>query len=626
MSSYIDEVKEEKKFIGNVVIKIGTTYFGIRQPDSGLVIPSPYDRMIGSLTLNPTTIEITRVTTTISSFSFKLIDKEFLISSMVAGDAKSLVGQPVEIYLGRTGTGMDFSEYFKLPITYIKKLSHPDNSFIFSSTEQTERINREIYNYNSALSGDILAGTTIFSMRDDITSFPTSGFLKLEDEFVSYSGKDLVNNRFTGVIRGELNTVPVAHAKDTDCVLVETVTDNPLNILLKILISGGGGGVYDVLQSGLGISESLIDVEGIEALRDEIFLSTQFTLSLYDIPSALKYIEQEILLFNNLRITTALNSKLTVALLDKARFVEETDIIDEDTITKYPKWDLDGNKVTNVIVIEWDFSESSQMYQARTEFRNEDSILAHGLQPTLTLKSKGIKANLDGQAIVDDLGSRLLERLSTPTPEITLNTQIDKSLQTIGDKAYVKSTKIPSADGTLNFSSDLEIISRSINHTNGDVSFKLAFTSFTNIRSGFIAPSDLVLSKISQSKLAIAAGRRTQYLVGWKMRLWDTLLNEYTLDPVNTIKSLGEVSRQLVTETLEDLLTEDGQQILLEDGNLVEDFIEFENAWATSIIGGRHHLRFCDYDDATDSQKRYCFISDDGNNFPDGKQTYRITF
>ena len=85
-------------------------------------------------------------------------------------------------------------------------------------------------------------------------------------------------------------------------------------------------------------------------------------------------------------------------------------------------------------------------------------------------------------------------------------------------------------------------------------------------------------------------------------------------------------TRQIVTEDLEDILTEDGEQIVLEDGNVSEDFIEFENEWTTPIINERHHLRFCDYDDATDSQKRYCFISDDGNNFPDGKTTYRITF
>lgn len=594
--TYLSEVVSQKKYVPNIVIQIDSNYFAIRAPDSGLAISSPRDKCVMSLLLNPTQVDIRRVTTTISSFSFRLLDKNGTISALVAGDAANLIGKEVRIFLGRSNVGMAFSDYFELPKTFISKCEHADNSYNFASSEQTERMAAPIYTDKSALGVDILAGTTEWTMRDDISGFPSSGFLKVEDEFVSYSGKDLVNNRFTGVIRGELNSVPAAHAANTDCVLVETVTDNPLNIILKILISGGGGGTYDTLQRGLGISNALIDITEIEALRDELFLGVQYTLSLYSISSALKYIEDQLLLPNNLRLTNSRNSKITLAILNKARFVEETDIINENTITKFPKWTLDGNKVTNKIEVNWDFSEGLDAYQKRNTYSDSTSIATYGEQTPFVFNFKGIKSSLDGQSIVDDFGSALLARLAYPTPEVEINTQIDKSLQNVGDKAYLVSSKIPAADGSLNFASDLEIVSRSINITNGDVKFKLAFTSFTGIRSGYIAPSDLISAVNSQKSLDVPAGRGSYYMVGWKMRLFDHVNQVYFADAVNTIASI------------------------------TGDTIVFENDFTTTLQAANHRIRFADYDDAADSQKRYCFLSLGGANFGDGKPTYKVTY
>jgi len=634
MSTYIDEVKETKKFTGNVVIKITPPvedaeplYFSIRQPDSGLNIQTPHNKSVMALTLNPTQIDLRKVTTTISSFSFRILDKDQIITSMVGGDAADLIGAEVVIYLGRSNIDMDFSDYFALPTTFITKCEHSDNSYVFASSEQTERMSRPIYDFKSALGVDILSGTTEWTMRDDITDAPTTGFLKVDNEFVSYSGKDLVNNRFTGVIRGELNSVPVAHDANTDCYLVETITGNPLDIILKILISNGGGGTYDTLQSGLGIDEDLIDVADIESLRDELFADVEFSLSMYNIESALKYIETELLMPNNLRFTTSINSKVTLALLDKARFVEEVDVIDEDTITKFPKWVLDGSKVTNIIEVRWNYKEGTNVWQNRDVYRDEDSIDLYGAQKPLKLDFKGIKSTLDGQALVDDFGSRLLARLAVPTPEIEITTQLDKSLQTIGDKAYLVSSKIPAPDGTLNFASDLEIVSRAINQTNGDVKFKLAFTSYTTIRSGFISPSDLITSAVSQKRVNVTAGRTSRYMVGWYMLLWDEINQVYCADAPNKIVSFELGGNKLLTEDGDFLITEEGDNLVQEQAS-TEDTIVFENDWTTPITGpNNYRIRFANYDDAITSQKRYGFISEEtGLDFADGKPTYKVTY
>jgi hypothetical protein len=300
---------------------------------------------------------------------------------------------------------------------------------------------------------------------------------------------------------------------------------------------------------------------------------------------------------NNLRLTNSIDSKVSLAILDRARFVEEDDIIDENTVTKFPKWAIDGAKVTNQIEINWGFNEGTGQFEKRTFFSDAASIAAYGDQTPLIFSFKGIKTALGGQALVDDFGGRLLARLSVPTPEVQINTQIDKSLQTIGDKAYLVSSKIPAADGTLNFASNLEIVSRSINLTNGDVQFKLAFTSFTNIRSGFIAPSDSVVAVLSQKKITVGAGRGAYYTIGWKMKLWDKTLLSYPADAVNTIAAISG------------------------------DDITFENNFTTTLSTSDHKIRFPIYDDVTESQKRYCFLSAGGANFTaDNKPTYKVTY
>lgn len=628
MTAYIDEVKSEKKFKGNIVIKIGDfSYFAIREPDTGLNIQSPHNRAVAGLTLNPTSIDIRKVTTTVSSFSFRILDKDGIITSLIGGNAEDLIGEDVRIFLGRSDVAMDFADYFELPMTRIQKIDHSENAYVFSTSEEVERMAKPIYDFKSALAVDILSGTTIWTMRDDITNFPDSGFLKVGDEFVSYTGKDLVNNRFTGVVRGELNSVPVAHSSSADVVLVETVTDNPLNIILKILISGGGGGVYDTLQSGLGISEDLIDIAEIEALRDELFLGDQFTLSIYNVTSALKYIETELLMPNSLRFTTSLNSKVTLAVLDKARFVEEVDVIDHDTVTKFPKWSIDGTKVTNIIEVRWNYSEGTKSWVNRDVFRDEDSIALYGAQTPLKFDFRGLKLALGGQALVTDFGSRLLARLAVPTPEISVTTQIDKSLQTIGDKAYLVSSLIPAVDGTLNFASDLEIISRSINQSSGDVNFKLAFTSFTTIRSGYIAPSDLITSIVSQKKINVALGRTSRYMVGWYMRLWDETNQVYCADAPNKIVGFAPGGDHILTEDGDFIVTEDNETLTVEQAS-AEDSIIFEDDWTTPITGpNNYRIRFAEYDDVAESQKRYAFISETtGLDFADGKPTYKVTY
>jgi hypothetical protein len=641
MSSYIDLVKTEKTFRSNCVIKINGTYFAMRQPDSGLVIADNYKNAVVSLVLNPTSIDIKKVNTTIASNSFKIIDRNGIITALIQGDARDLMGSEVRIWLGRSKShdndvAMDFSEYFELPQTKLKKIDHAGNDYLFTSTEDTDRMGKAIFDARSALAVDILAATTELTMRDSIESFPSSGMIKVENEFISYASKNDSTKTLSGCIRGELGSTAADHEADTDCYETERVTGNPIDVLLKIMISDGGGGAYDTLSKGLGISASLIDVDEMEEIRDALFDGIEIELDLSNIESALKFMEQEILQFFNIRFTTSLNSKISLAVLDQAVFSAEEDVIDEDTIRDYPKWSVDESKIVNVIKINWDYDPTTNQYGKYNEETESDSITEYGRRAPLTFNFKGVKSDLDGENLVQDFARVLLTRLAYPTPEVELKTQLDRSFLNIGQKAYVESSKIPNVDGTLSFATSMEIVSRAVNFQTGDVTLRLAFTSFTNIRSGYIAPSDMILTYASQKKVRIAADRVSQYLIGWKMRLWDSWTNSYCADPVNTI--VGLVNGDEALSVAEILHTEQNLPFELEQGGSLEleqsapgtPFTEwaliFENNWTTVMDNKRYIVRFADYDDVIASQKRYGFISNNGANFDDGKPTYKVTY
>ncbi len=169
----------------------------------------------------------------------------------------------------------------------------------------------------------------------------------------------------------------------------------------------------------------------------------------------------------------------------------------------------------------------------------------------------------------------------------------------------------------------MEVTKRTINYQTNEVSFTLAFTSFTGIRSGFIAPSDLITYITSQKLITIAAGRVAKYRVGWYMRLWNTLTNEFETDPPNKIVRLATGENFLLQDNGFELLADDGTNLLYDQAP--DDSIEFEDNWTTPLTVN-HRIRFAKYNDTEATQKRYSFISDGSNNFADGKQPYRITY
>lgn len=599
--AYADELLKHN-YVGNVVVQLFGEYFAIRVPDSGLSVPAQNRGILTGLTLNPTQIDLKRVNTTIANYTFTLLDKDNVITQLLSNN-DSPVSVPVSIWVGRSPallgeTALAFADYFQLPATRIKSITHSNNTYVITTAEFTDKMTVPKFNNKASITLAMLAISTQVEIDVNINNFPNTGLIKIENEFMTYNGRDLTNNILLNLTRGTEGSIAVAHAAGVTVDLVVKVQDNPITILLQMLISPGGGGTYDVLPDGLGISQTDLDVAGLENLRDTKFTSQQFLLYLYNIDSVLAYLEQEILFTDNLRFALSTNSKLTLVLLDQVIFGQTEATFDEDTIHSYPKWSINQQDISNQIIIDWDYDELSGNFQQHSVFTDAISVTNFGPTQPIKIESKGIKASLSGAAIVADRATRLLERFSTPTPRITVETLIDKSLSNVGDKVLVISSRIPTSYGTLEFSEELEILSRAIDPLKGTCSFLLAFTNYTGFRSCFIGPSDVILTFTAQDTFKISMAHANDWNVGWKVLLWDTTTLDYTTDPLNTITEVHS------------------------DGT-----IKVAVPWATTLVNNRYRLKFPLYDDATPDQRRYGFIGiNPGETFADGSSSYLITF
>lgn len=586
-----EELISDKKYVPNVVIRIMGEYFAIRQPDSGLIISDIQKSCMASFTLSGTSFDRLNPATSVSQNSFRLVDRNGHITSFFGFNPQMWQGEKVEAWLGRSGVGMSFADYLELPETSISKLSRQDGSYTFSTKESKDRLNTAYFSQKTKLGATILDNTTSITIQ---TAPPfNSGYAKVGEEFFSFTGYS--GGNLTGCIRGELGSTPQGATLGSDVFFVTVVEDNPINCLLKLLISSGGGGIYDTLGGGGGIDETLIDVDEFEEIRDEHFVGQNYRCIIYDEESLKKYIEEEILMPAGVRLRTNFNGKIGLGVLNHPVLnLDAPDISNINTV-KQPVYSVDENKVANKIIINYGYNNGTEEFTKTKEFTDAASITQFGLRKTVEYSFKNLYyITLDSEVddLVDEIGQNLLEFFAWPKPTVELNAHMEVSRWSITERPFVTSDYLPTEDGTLNFADSLEIVSQSVNVQTGDVRVKLQFNQFTGLRVCFIAPSDSVVSTTDDRTITIGAGRGGEYRKGWKMILWNKTLNQEVALSENEIESIS------------------GDTIIFK--------YNFPLTPTTN-----HRIKFVDYNQATETQKRFCYVGC-GTTFDDNAQLYKL--
>ena len=518
--AYVDEL-QNKEIQLNLVLSIEGELFSSYQVDSdvgdllgtGIGIPTDRIGLIDKVRSSGNKTDIRNVRTSLASLSFSLIDEDAKVTALITADPEQLLEKEVTFYVGFVTGSFDFADYQLISKTYIKNIRKNRAFYQFNSREAVSLLRQRIFSTASLLSVDISDVATSLTL-DDVTGFPTTGRITVNDEFMQYNG--ISSNTLQNLSRADLNSDAEEHKQGDQVNLVTEVEDNCIDIILQIITSGVGdqsNGIYDVLDTGgMGIPQSLVDIQSFEDARDTFFPTDDFRDYLYDIDDGLRYLEQEYLSANNIRFITK-NGQISIAVLDQVDFTADVPEMPESSQDEGATWEAKSDKIVNRITFRYDFNEGLGRYVRTQVFEDLDSQALYGVKP-LELKYRAIRADLTGSAIASNRATRLLARLSSARAGIKVRTQFDMSDFNIGDKVQFSNRYLPQQGGGLGMSEQLEVLSRAIDWDQGRVQFNLEFTSYQGIRVGLIAPSPLIDTVNSQTEFVLATGAGNCYRVG----------------------------------------------------------------------------------------------------------------
>lgn len=602
--AYIDELDKTLRI--NIVVQIGADFYAVREPDSGLSITSEF-LQVKQPKINGVTVDVRKSNTPISTFSFQLMEFEGnKTSSKIMLDDNQFLEKECIVYIGHNTGSFDFADYLELARTKVTSVTKIDNGYSLITKEVSHLVAKPALNLEDILTTFILPTSTTLSITDT-TKWASSGLIRIDDEFIFYTSKDVDGETLLGLNRGVNGSTAEEHQVGSPVYFVTPLeVVNPIDMILQILLSKDGDltndPTYDVLEYGLGIAPANVNIAAMESLRDSQFLGEQHTLYIWGQDDLLKYLEKFLLPSTNLRFITE-DGKISLSLLDQVDFNESPPIIDESSIIDTPTWSLTSDKIVNIIEVFYDYNFATGKYETREEFRDEDSIATFGEKKPLKLEMSSVRTGLNGSIIAAERANRLLGRLSTARGAVTLRCHFDKSNIAVGSNVQIVHRYLPQQGGTLGFSDQLEVMSRSIDLSKLVVTYKLEFTSYTGIRIPFIGPSPKITNVISQTSIEVDDAACLQVGEPWLMFkdgdlniLGNPTAGSYLPDTARIIESI------------------------------VGNVVNFTTAWDTTLEVD-FWLKLPDYDEASGEQKaKYAFIGENTGFFNDGSKSYQIIF
>ena len=148
-------------------------------------------------------------------------------------DPNNFLEKTVEAYIGFKTGNFDFADYKKVANTRIESVTKIANGYSIKSKEVISLLTNPSYNISDKLDITILPISVSLDLQD-ASKFPTSGFLKIGQEFIRYNGK--TENTLENLVRSQIGTTAAEHEEGEDVFLVTEIIDqNPIDIMLQLM-------------------------------------------------------------------------------------------------------------------------------------------------------------------------------------------------------------------------------------------------------------------------------------------------------------------------------------------------------------------------------------------------------
>jgi hypothetical protein len=231
-----------------------------------------------------------------------------------------------------------------------------------------------------------------------------------------------------------------------------TLTGNPVTLALQILTSTGAGtnGAYDVLAAanGLAVPQALVDIAGLESLRDAEFAGQVYDFKLAGTEDGKTFIEREFWRTLNCVPSLKQDGKYSAKRLKPAPDPGTvTFTLTEDDIISW-RWRGGGRLIVNQADFryDWNLTDNPDSWGKRQLYtsgkNNGGSYDRYGAKPAIVIESKGIKTASGGQTILDDRAAQLFKRFADPPPILELHCFYGKNNAELGDYVKITHSKI----------------------------------------------------------------------------------------------------------------------------------------------------------------------------------------
>jgi hypothetical protein len=328
---------------------------------------------------------------------------------------------------------------------------------------------------STSLNGSITNADATITVLDT-TYFLAAGYLLIEQEWISYSGKS--STQFTGCTRGLFGSTAAAHVDGSTVQEMIRLTGHPIDI--------AEGLCTNTDKTGLSMDSSLVDSTALAALKTAIGSSYEMEFRILSRFNALEFIAKELLAPISCRPVVTNAGKFSA--VEFAEPTTSVDTITDDDILKQngkPVIGWSGNfpYLTNFITYNYDYDEIAQNFASHLEFSDDLSIAAFGKYPT-SLDSRGLRASLSGtDTLISDRAQALLDRYSTSAPLLNIRTHLRKLTMEPGDIVSLTTAFLPNrfTKARSLTSALFEVIERRLAFDQGYIDFQLLFTGFDSL-------------------------------------------------------------------------------------------------------------------------------------------------
>lgn len=217
----------------------------------------------------------------------------------------------------------------------------------------------------------------------------------------------------------------------------------------QLFRKAGQNGKYDVLRASdaVGIPPAMVDVAGLEALRDSQFPNDRFHFRLNVAESDGKaFIESQIWQPNNLYPFITQDGKYSAKRYAPPPASTPLALGEDDIAT----WSWQGGEraILNEVdfLYDWNTAAAPNDYGTRqryTTVATQGSINAFGLRPPLKITARGIRTSVGAQAMLDNRAAQLLQRFSVPPPILAVTVRYSNHVLDIGDFVAVTHRFVP---------------------------------------------------------------------------------------------------------------------------------------------------------------------------------------